>query len=101
MSSIFDDIKRDREAGTPGDWVSSSDGYVFVDRPATLEVFTLPGGFSYGEQLANARRAARVPKLEEIAMAAIKMAKVADRYGWHCNDVEFHDELKELLEACK
>lgn len=85
--TIFDDIKRDREAGTDG--AISTCIPIYADQQQ-VDAFD-----------ADERRRARLCKLEAIALAAGKLAKAADQHGWHCNDIEFHDELLELLEICK
>ena len=68
--TIFDDIRKDREAGTPGDWRMhyDEDGYTGEIR-GTLDS-------DYDRCIADwvgiydARRIARVPRLERIALAA-------------------------------
>lgn len=115
--TIFDDIKRDRKAdrsacdfcgethlplrvldygGWQKDQLTCSNCYKSDDGQPDfddLQAFEKP----------ELRRisAGRVVKLEVIALAAGKLAKAADQHGWHCNDIEFHDELLELLEICK
>lgn len=90
MSDIFEQIKADREAGTPGDW-----GYQnapFTSENAIGDEFWIYGpetawgrnSFAElrygceeaqedGDLEANARRIARVPKLEKIALEAEQM----------------------------
>lgn len=76
--TIFDQIERDREAGTPGPWG------VVGNQPTTLWGYDprqpnwpwilADFGSGAGEQgdddLANTRRAARVPDLEAIVLAS-------------------------------
>lgn len=106
--SIFDDIRKDLEAGTPGDWTYGGGRTLHAEarespngnRDGALAVVVA------GEENAwiyehDCYRIARVPQLEAIALAAEELVKVAEQYGWHCNDIEFHDELHALIEACK
>lgn len=87
--SIFDDIRKDREVGTQTEWtfqtVKTSCGVchkigpfkynngketsacVYEDYPWSLNRMSEPE--------ANARRIARVPELEQIALAAEELAK--------------------------
>jgi len=82
--SIIDDIKNDRESGTPGPWVTPYDDHdCYVDTPgeshytfigknsAPLAAAIVHSAFAEDKRLdANARRIARVPQLENIALAA-------------------------------
>ena len=95
--SIFDDIERDAKAGTPGDWsvceydagnilwwsglpsvqaneeqdcaIVHWDGFV-------QEFWRSPNGDKQIQ--ANARRIARVPQIERIALAAKMLAEIID-----------------------
>ena len=80
--SIFDDIRRDREAGTPGPWESidgqiwstlgdePKDAYYYID--CLCDVRSNSGWPKYKKfpVFANAARIARTPILEDIALAA-------------------------------
>lgn len=70
--SIIDDIKADREAGTPGPWSAFTDDAnnhtnIVAVVPLTSFVFSLPGRF---KSEADVKRIARVPHLEDIVLAA-------------------------------
>jgi len=75
--SIFDDIRKDREAGTPGPWGLSEAVHVWV-MAGNLHVATIPRATDGDWSPANARRIARVPRLERIALAAEELAEAAD-----------------------
>lgn len=77
--SMIEDIKRDREAGTPGPWsktvnsgeVATQDG-TWVGRAVDAAT---------GEGQANARRIARVPSMEAALLAAEELADAVDEWG--------------------
>lgn len=98
--TVFDDIRADREAGTPGGWEISTDvcGYETCTIHGIEKLPTEDGlgqGWCYikgpraindewywpdeAAQSANARRIARVPELEAIALAAEKMAEALEK----------------------
>lgn len=81
--SLIDDIRKDREAGTPGPWDRQGDHKYNTD----FGVFSKngravcsSGGYSdgkettYEENKANARRIARVPDMEAALLAADELA---------------------------
>ena len=75
--SLLDEIKRDREAGTPGPWCNSH----LDTREFEVEENGQPVGETYGrddETFANARRCVRVPDMEKALLAAEKLAKATD-----------------------
>ena len=82
--SIFDDIKRDREAGTPGPWCipprpifgDYCGSYVPTDWDGCgrLAVFHVTAGPKHAAP--NARRISRAPQLERIALAAEALARL-------------------------
>jgi len=108
--TIFDDIKRDREAGTPGDWDKSgshrmeTEFGVYADSGRSI---CSTGGYydgldqTHGQNVSNARRIARVPQLEAIALAAEELAEVAERLANHNYDEAVFDAIQKLWEACK
>lgn len=83
--SIIDDIKADREAGTGGDWRRARVGHNTISETSVEgdRFVCTAGGYSDGhpdthlENEANARRIARVPKLEAIVLAADKVVEAA------------------------
>lgn len=78
--TIFDDIRRDAEAGTPGPWVISdaTPGRIIGAGAAVADTNIRFTGLLDGEVGVNARRIARVPELERIALAAERLAKAGD-----------------------
>ena len=72
----FEQLKADMEAGTQGDWVTGPHSETQVS--GTTSVCSTGGWYDskidpetqYKMQLANARRIARIPQLERIALAA-------------------------------
>ena len=79
--TIFDDIRKDREAGTPGDWASYKKGRLlrvealgsYYEKGGSTCVAGVhdigsKGGVGVGDKFANASRIARVPRLERIAL---------------------------------
>jgi hypothetical protein len=73
MSDLIEQIKADRDAGTPGNWRSYQDGvHPSFDGPSPQ---TTNGDFAvcqcFGpDMMANQSRIARVPQLEQIAIDA-------------------------------
>lgn len=74
--TIFDDIRKDREAGTPGDWNSEIIGEAWkggqqslMNRHPSLTVAIVAGLYD-GTVECDSNRIARVPQLEAIALAA-------------------------------
>lgn len=108
MTSIFDQIKADREAGTPGDW-SAIPMHISEDEPyvEAQEGWRIANASSD----VNARRIARVPQLERIALAAEGFAALAEdmmedlvKHGGYTFEDDFKAELDALTafrEACK
>lgn len=89
--TLIEQIKRDREAGTPGPWGrrphwADDDGREVFPRAdekppfgewTAIATVTAHDDTDYGEKAeANARRIARVPQLEAALLAAEELAKV-------------------------
>lgn len=94
--TLSDQIRTDREAGTPGPWRAWGDTAVCkrLEGDAAKELYgekaervTIPiascnrAGATLSELTANARRIARVPELEEIALAAAEFVRLRDIYN--------------------
>ena len=91
MTNLIDDIRRDREAGTPGPWVY--DKYSSLKSPNGLAVSVWGLGISHScrdaDTEANARRFSRVPQMEDALLAAVseikrlhkEMERAADTFG--------------------
>jgi hypothetical protein len=110
--SIFDDIRKDREAGTPGEFKVDSyfmpDGHPLrvaapdengVPSATIAECFADWEGYrlSWKNAEANARRIARVPRLERIALAAEELAEAVQRSEpWE----DIDDALAAFRAAC-
>ena len=87
----IEQLRKDMEAGTHGDWDNKgthklpTDFGVFAGHRAICSA----GGYSdgkektYGENKANARRIARVPQLERIALAAEELYVATLNYQAH------------------
>lgn len=75
--TLIDQIKADREAGTPGPWTHRGNVSVLSEDDDTVAQ-------AYAERLAVAkvdtRRIARVPALEAIALAAAELVDVIDEW---------------------
>ena len=76
--SLIDDIKRDREAGTPGRWVAESSPITSSINAPDAEKYTDIGYLSLGDHAGNARRIARVPDMEDALLAADRLADAYD-----------------------
>jgi len=85
----FDEIERDAKAGTPGDWERTPNGMgkglsEFSIQGHGRRGICSTGGYEDGkdgtfeENKANARRIARLPDLERIALAANELADSVD-----------------------
>ncbi|MDC0657078.1 hypothetical protein N6L27_03615 [Leisingera sp. SS27] len=139
--SIFDQIKADREAGTPGLWVNEviygwgdtpcirvdgmEEPFINFIRPKSYHpeyVTTADGSWVLSEsrareagnyvptkehreqvaaaQDADARRIARVPQLERIALAAEELAKACEDRGGLSAERQ-GEALAAFREACK
>lgn len=72
--TIFDDIRKDAEAGTKGPWRVGPVDDTRVEDALGNEVAQIDGDYNQPDlwpiMEANARRIARVPELERIALAA-------------------------------
>lgn len=101
--TLFDEIRRDMEAGTPGPWVHN--GRTGVKASGSVDTYSgaVWGSIAFaeptrandfegrewtcaGDETANARRIARVPQLEAIALAAGELAKVAGAFDSAISD---------------
>lgn len=91
MTNLIDDIKRDLEAGTPGPWTASdwnlddgpemtTVGRVYKEEVTPRRSSIWPGGIAHervaetsdgANPLADARRIARVPAMEDALLAAV------------------------------
>jgi hypothetical protein len=102
--SMIDDIKRDREDGTPGPWVSGH----YDDIGDEVEIQTYEGEYvasidcdgafegNIAECIyANARRIARVPDMEAALFAADELARELETL----HDAEFSGSLRRALAA--
>lgn len=69
--TLIEQIKADREAGTPGDWSVDWNGADFWVGPATVY-----GGWS--KPAADTSRIARVPNIEAALLAADELAQLMD-----------------------
>lgn len=125
--TIFDDIRKEREAGTPGPWRSeASDGpvgdygkagcgvwseYIFEaglegmdnedDAMDDAWVCGIWGGIDLKKE-SDSRRIARVPQLEAIALAAEELKEAIDYCDNHgVVPADICDALDKLEEACK
>lgn len=91
--SMIEDIKRDREAGTPGPWGNGRTGEeqrLILSRGGkgryvcNVQIFQTPrhmGLWEEDSREANARRIARVPELEAALLAAEELADAVDEWG--------------------
>lgn len=75
--TIFDDIRKDREAGTPGEWLMGYHGDVYTGEIRCALDSDYDGAIADWVGIFDARRIARVPRLERIALAAEELAKRA------------------------
>lgn len=78
--TLIDDIKRDREAGTPGPWFFHRDELMHEVHPMgsydLIGIFTQDDtGNTWQADEGNARRIARVPAMEEALLAAVDALK--------------------------
>lgn len=82
--TIFDDIRKDREAGTPGEWTLCYEGGCthldMIDHPDMKSQMCDETYYPWvPDNLNDWKRIARVPRLERIALAAEELAKVIER----------------------
>ena len=80
----YEQLRKDMEAGTQGDWAADMDEAFHIrdDQGGRIaQMIFMAGKFGFGgkrrpeETSANARRIARVPQLERIALAAEELAE--------------------------
>ena len=86
--SLIDDIKRDRENGTPGPWVAKwpvSPDHPFIEsvcnfaeKPSGDEYYMNVNGLCEAQ---DARRIARVPEMEAALLAADELAAKVDAFN--------------------
>lgn len=108
--TLIDDIKRDREAGTPGDWsapekylseVEAESGDTIAScwhEHAVGQKITLNGVLSCSlqESASNARRIARVPAMEEALLEKVEdLQEASTRITEQAAEIE---RLREALE---
>ncbi len=84
--SMIEDIRKDREAGTPGPWrAGASDFYPGLDGPLTVRVYTDHPVNEFDacgdKSRPNAERIARVPDMEAALLAAEELADAVDEWG--------------------
>lgn len=109
---MTDKIRADREAGTPGPWVIAHDQngvrriFAGQDGPqvATASVFAnwMPveqKKLAHATADTNARRIARVPELEEIALAAEELVKADQAANDGLSDLGGYRERENRVEA--
>ena len=86
--TIIDDIKRDREAGTPGDWyVEYKHGSTRLIMPKHPDPCQMCDETYYPwvpENLSDWERIARVPQMEAALLAAEELAKATE---WAANNL--------------
>jgi len=126
--SIFDEIEADAKAGTQDDWFSITDDQGMSNAGPYVAVHQMSSNRSIAHVLcvdkcgrhfdlpyaANARRIARVPQLERIALAAKELADAAhltlslidqddlyDKAGWDAISDATTKSLRAFLEASK
>lgn len=105
--SLIDDIRRDREAGTPGPWalqkaeVSETpfDWWIHCDGFGALGYRTgnksrHNGVTSWGHRIEDARRIARVPDMEAALLAAEELAASISLFS---DFVREHQEAGEVV----
>jgi hypothetical protein len=101
--SLIDDIKRDREAGTPGPWsVVTTDGpdcrvlggFDVFGQCVSGTTWINPNNDNVAAK-ANARRIARVPDMEAALIAAEELAQELETL----HDAEFSGSLRRALAA--
>ena len=104
----YEQLKADTEAGTQGDWVKDSGESLKVRNGsgsiAMIMQTHLNGRRTSQEVSANARRIARVPQLERIALAAEALANTCDDVFDNIDAVgtsEFYTALAAYREATK
>jgi hypothetical protein len=96
--SLLDEIKRDREAGTPGRFAVKKRGHARVEAVGGMSVADCGGHRDntrdlHDEQIANANRCARVPDMEKALLAAERLAHTSDNLriaigmGWDLEGV--------------
>ena len=74
--TIFDDIRRDHEAGTPGPWEVKYQGETHLYMNGDSQMCDMTYYPWVPDETADWERIARVPELERIALAAEELAKV-------------------------
>ena len=113
--SIFDDIRRDREAGTPGPWghrehwADDDEREVYGRADETppfgewsaIATVSAYDDTEYGDKAeANARRIARVPELERIALDAEELAAAVDHErNMVCQDFDMQLQANNRVDA--
>lgn len=105
--TLIDDIKRDREAGTPGPWETySKDSGIrhHTDPPFGHHDYIAVIVAANQRPFSDARRIARVPQMEAALLAAEELAKAtewaADNLrGISANQRDALDALREALGA--
>jgi len=102
--TIFDDIRKDREEGSPGNWFKSVDGcgFVFLSSEKTCKPVCEVGPEGELGVGVDTDRIARVPQLEAIALAAEELKKAIDYCDNHgVVPAEICDALDKFDEVCK
>ena len=76
--TIFDDIRRDHEAGTPGPWEVKYQGETHLYMNGDSQMCDMTYYPWVPDKTADWERIARVPELERIALAAEELAAAVD-----------------------
>lgn len=102
--SLIDHIKRDREAGTPGPWVSAkddpNDGPEDVIMAGEYYVSSAHYITDHSKTESNARRIARVPDMEAALLAAENLANaVSVLSGAACLDDDGSSDWENMRSA--
>lgn len=102
MNNLLDQIKADREAGTPGPWAWEGGEMVCADGKV-IDHVSYEGmwfaRYDEAEDAANARRIARVPDMEAALLAAGELADAAGVMMDQCDDGDGYTEAAAIRAA--
>ncbi|SLN74894.1 hypothetical protein ROJ8625_04122 [Roseivivax jejudonensis] len=101
--SLIDDIRKDREAGTPGPWSAFTDDNkphtnIVSPTPVTQCVFSLNGRH---KRETDIRRIARVPDMEAALLAAEGLASCVESLDDPRNEEEANEIYGAMLAALR